>query len=103
MRLLDTRTLKLEELNENDFIAYAILSHTWESEEVTYQDIQLGVETASHKAGYSKIVAACQQALEDGWQYIWIDACCIDKSSSTELTEAINCKLKWMFAPWVTH
>jgi Heterokaryon incompatibility protein (HET) len=91
MRLLDTRSLNLVELNENEFIAYAILSHTWESEEVTFQDMQLGAKHAASKAGYAKIVAACKQAREEGWQYIWIDTCCINKSSSTELTEAINC------------
>ena len=94
MRLLNTRSLKLEELNENDFIPYAILSHTWGSEEVTYQDMQGEDVNLSSKVGYSKIVAACRQALEDEWRHIWIDTCCIDKSSSTELTEAINCKLK---------
>jgi Heterokaryon incompatibility protein (HET) len=93
MRLLNTRSLKLEELNENDFIAYAILSHTWESEEVSYLELHHDPVKASSKAGYSKIISSCRQAFEDGWQYIWIDTCCIDKSSSTELTEAINCKL----------
>jgi hypothetical protein len=92
MRLLNTHTLKLEELPGNDYIAYAILSHTWEEEEVTYQDMQLGNEHASTKAGYSKIVASAKHALDEGWQYIWIDTCCIDKSSSTDLSEAINCK-----------
>jgi hypothetical protein len=84
--------MKLEELNDNEFIAYAILSHTWETEEVSFLDMQKGVAHASTIAGFSKIDAACRQARQDGWQYIWIDTCSIDKSSSTELTEAINCE-----------
>jgi hypothetical protein len=92
MRLLNTQTLKLEELNENEFIAYAILSHTWGEGEVSFADMQDGSVRASSKFGYGKVVAACQQAFEDGWQYIWIDTLCIDKSSSTDLTESINCK-----------
>jgi hypothetical protein len=92
MLLLNTSTLKLEEFAGNEYVAYAILSHTWEEEEVTYQDMQLGKLHASTKAGYRKIVASASRARDEGWQYIWIDTCCIDKSSSTDLTEAINCK-----------
>ena len=38
----------------------------------------------------SKIRRACEVARADGYEYIWIDSCCIDKSSSSELSEAIN-------------
>ncbi len=31
----------------------------------------------------------------DGVRYIWIDTCCIDKSSSAELSEAINSMYRW--------
>ena len=34
---------------------------------------------------------ACKVAREAGYQYIWIDSCCIDKASSSELSEAIIC------------
>jgi hypothetical protein len=44
----------------------------------------------SSKAGYAKIVGACCLAVEHNLDYIWIDTCCIDKSSSAELTETIN-------------
>ena len=92
MRLLKTRTLQLEE-----FVGqpppYAILSHTWEQEEVTFQDIQ-GPE-AVKKKGYAKLQQSSKQALLDGHRYIWIDTCCIDKSSSTELSEAINSMFRW--------
>ncbi|KAI5460550.1 hypothetical protein BGZ63DRAFT_340141, partial [Mariannaea sp. PMI_226] len=30
-----------------------------------------------------------------GYEYIWIDTCCIDKTSSAELSEAINSMYKW--------
>ncbi|EIW58294.1 uncharacterized protein TRAVEDRAFT_82962, partial [Trametes versicolor FP-101664 SS1] len=42
-----------------------------------------------------KIKAACQVAREDGFLLLWIDTCCIDKSSSTELSEAINSMFEW--------
>jgi hypothetical protein len=47
------------------------------------------------KAGYEKIRHASMQAISDGYQYVWIDTCCIDKSSSTELSEAINSMFTW--------
>ncbi|KAM5546156.1 hypothetical protein V8D89_000282 [Ganoderma adspersum] len=42
-----------------------------------------------------KIREACRVAREKGYRYIWIDSCCIDKSSSSELSEAINSMYKW--------
>jgi hypothetical protein len=45
--------------------------------------------------GFAKIAVCCQRALEDGFQYCWIDTCCIDKSSSAELSEAINSMFRW--------
>lgn len=93
MRLLHCRTLKLEDFFQNATPSYAILSHTWEKEELTCQEI-LNIhgshEYAKKKAGYEKIRNCCKQALEDGFTYVWIDTCCIDKSSSSELSEAIN-------------
>lgn len=47
------------------------------------------------KAGFAKVVGACSRAARDGFDYIWIDTCCIDKSSSAELSEAINSMFKW--------
>jgi hypothetical protein len=67
---------------------YAILSHTWEAEEVTFEDLQN--RTGRKKAGYNKIRFCGEQARCNGLQYFWVDTCCIDKSSSTELSEAIN-------------
>ncbi len=42
-----------------------------------------------------KILNACRVAREHGYQYIWIDSCCIDKQSSSELSEAINSMYAW--------
>jgi hypothetical protein len=76
---------------------YAVLSHTWDadSQEVTYQEITRG--TGSSKTGYRKIEFCADQAEEDGLEYFWVDSCCIDKSNSSELTEAINSMYRWYF------
>jgi hypothetical protein len=52
-------------------------------------------DLAKTKEGYTKIQNCCRQALRDGYDHVWIDTCCIDKSSSAELSEAINSMYKW--------
>ncbi|KAI8718517.1 HET domain-containing protein [Fusarium sp. LHS14.1] len=93
MRLLDTSSYKLTEFHGEKIPPYVILSHTWGEGEVLLHDIQNN--TAESKHGYSKLIGCCQKAVEDGFQWVWIDTCCIDKSSSTELSEAINSMYQW--------
>ncbi|KAF5329225.1 hypothetical protein D9758_018195 [Tetrapyrgos nigripes] len=88
MHLLNTKTLKLMEFYA-DIPWYAILSHTWEKEEVTFQDIQ-NLGTARLKAGFAKVLNAYARARNYNFEWIWIDSCCINKESSAELSEAIN-------------
>ena len=42
-----------------------------------------------------KVRKACEIARQDGYRYIWVDSCCIDKTSSSELSEAINSMFNW--------
>lgn len=100
MRLLKTEIgepdhLQLELIEEfgRDIPDYAILSHTWGSDEVTYEQVLDG--TAQDHQAYSKVMSAVQQAASDGLAYIWIDSCCINKSSSAELSEALNSMYAW--------
>ncbi|KAH6704326.1 kinesin light chain 1 [Leptodontidium sp. MPI-SDFR-AT-0119] len=72
---------------------YAILSHRWGAEEVTFKDLTDG--TSRGKAGYGKIQFCGEQARRDGLQYFWVDTCCIDKSNAVELQEAINSMFRW--------
>jgi hypothetical protein len=92
MRLLNTENLNLEV--KSDGTPYAILSHRWGEDEILFQDLASNQDEtrkqAKQKRGYVKIEGACRQARSDGFQYIWVDTCCIDKSSSAELSEAIN-------------
>lgn len=99
IRLINTATLSLKEFM-GEIPDYAILSHTWVTdEEVTFQEID-GISrdpdhSATKKSGYHKIRATCERCRGHGFQYVWIDTCCIDKSSSAELNEAINSMFKW--------
>jgi hypothetical protein len=72
---------------------YAILSHIWEGEEVTFEELQNG--TGTKKASYEKIRFCAEQAKRNGLQYFWIDTCYINKSNSAELAEAINSMFRW--------
>jgi hypothetical protein len=94
MRLLSTRSLQLEEFINEFGTNYAILSHTWGKEEITFPDMA-DLDKARRKTGFAKIQGACALAASQGHDYIWIDTCCIDKSSSAELSEAINSMYRW--------
>ena len=93
MRLLNTSTLEVQEFLESRVPEYVILSHTWREEEVTLQDLLSG--KAPTKKGYAKLTGCCKKAKDDGFAYCWIDTCCIDKTSSAELSEAINSMYQW--------
>jgi hypothetical protein len=77
----------------DDIPPYAILSHTWGPEEVTFGDMMYGNGTS--KTGFDKIRFCGEQARDDSLHYFWVDTCCIDKSSSAELAEAINSMFRW--------
>ncbi|KAF6819886.1 het domain-containing protein [Colletotrichum plurivorum] len=96
MRLLNTSKLELTEFLLG-VPSYAILSHTWFEDEVLFQDITgtRGTKAPNAKAGWGKVRAACELARTLGYEWIWIDTCCIDKSSSAELSEAINSMFRW--------
>jgi Heterokaryon incompatibility protein (HET) len=93
MRLLNVHTRQLEEFSGKDIPPYAILSHTWGKDEVALSDINS--TTVQKKAGYGKIDYTCREAARQNMEYCWIDTCCIDKSSSSELSEAINSMFSW--------
>jgi len=101
MRLLQTSTFELKTFFDQGLPPYAILSHTWDDEEVTLQEVQQEESISllqsmktriasgtSHddpdiqnaKKGFLKIVGCALQAEVDGFEYIWMDTCCIDKT-----------------------
>jgi hypothetical protein len=94
MWLINVRTFRLEEVPNFESKRYAILSHTWGDDEVSFKDIA-DSEVAQARQGYEKVKETCRLADELGLGYAWIDTCCIDKSSSAELSEAINSMWKW--------
>lgn len=98
-------------------VRYAILSHRWGrmKDEVLHADLvrycdpiilreggyisvdldHPSAEPLKRKVGWYKICEALEQAQADGYDWLWVDTCCIDKSSSAELSEAINSMFEW--------
>ncbi|KAG8666742.1 hypothetical protein FPOAC2_11865 [Fusarium poae] len=96
MWLINTSTLALERANPDNLPStpYAILSHTWGKQEVTFEDM-MNQSQVKGMLGYSKIEKTCRLAKKRGLAYAWVDTCCIDKRSSAELAEAINSMFRW--------
>jgi hypothetical protein len=94
LRLLNVETLSLEEIfDDTNTPPYAILSHRWGDHEVSFE--QITKASAEDKKGFTKVQQTARLAKQAGLSYIWIDTCCIDKSSSSELQEAINSMFFW--------
>ena len=111
MRLINTSTGRLKEFFDSERPPYAILSHTWGKDELSYLDLlffsselpQDAIGTvhallprpSRQSKGYLKYESCCEIARSRGCEWLWIDSCCIDKSSSAELSEAINSMWNW--------
>ncbi|KAK0639837.1 hypothetical protein B0T16DRAFT_310797, partial [Cercophora newfieldiana] len=105
MRLLNARTLCFQDFIGENVPKYAILSHTWGQGEVTFQELEAYnaskasgctvSQTTLEKPGYTKILKTAEQTVGDGLEYNCVGTCCIDKTSSAELSEAINSMMRW--------
>lgn len=94
MWLINTKTFVLEYFVDPPSGLYAILSHTWTDNELSFHEFK-DVDRASSHPGWQKIESTCRLAKEHGLKFAWVDTCCIDKSSSAELTEGINSMFRW--------
>jgi len=92
------------EFDNDEETKYAILSHRWMKREVEvdYSEMVKLAKMAMaqrdeirQRDGYQKILQSCKQAQTDGYEWLWVDTCCIDKRSSAELSEAINSMYRW--------
>ncbi|KAK6430513.1 hypothetical protein LTR95_013332 [Oleoguttula sp. CCFEE 5521] len=101
MRVLHSTSLDFEKITVGlkDNPPYAILSHRWgeNDAEVTFQELpqQVGMTLEQQKPGFHKIKRFAEMAADAGINYIWVDTCCIDKTSSAELTQSINSMFFW--------
>ncbi|EON68918.1 hypothetical protein W97_08176 [Coniosporium apollinis CBS 100218] len=94
MWLISTESLALEFFVDPPKGSYAVLSHTWDGGEVSFQEVK-DLGNARKKKGFAKIERTCELARRRNLPYAWVDTCCIDKSSSAELSETINSMFQW--------
>lgn len=106
MRLLNVHSLHLEKYDDIDETpGYAILSHRWSKNEVKFGHFQAtdwdlltrhaGGVSHEDNVGLAKILSACSVTKTFDLDYLWMDTCCIDGGSSTEVTQAINSMFRW--------
>ena len=116
MRLINVHTFKqVDRFKDNRIPPYAILSHRWGENEISYQDFLKPIKYFLNamkyflnstkdflystkdtlNTGFAKVAHACAQAKKTGLDWIWIDTCCIDKTSSAELSTSINSMFRW--------
>ncbi|KAK7957687.1 Vegetative incompatibility protein HET-E-1 [Apiospora saccharicola] len=93
MRLLNATTFRLENVTPEFAPKYAVLSHRWTSHEISFR--QIHAKPIRKKPVFNKLRKCCEIALSHGLSHVWIDTCCIDQSSSAELSEAINSMFRW--------
>lgn len=106
MRLIDAKKLtqkpydlELTYFLDNNVPPYAILSHRWGDEEVTFRELDdpnTFIKEQTHtKEGWRKIKHAARIAMNYRCEWLWCDTGCIDKTSSAELSESINSMFQW--------
>jgi Heterokaryon incompatibility protein (HET) len=101
MWLLHSRELHFKQFHGSAIPKYAILSHRWEENEVSFKDLQAANASRTGTRDGDFIDPAfvkIQETREQARQYcnwVWIDTCCINKESSAELSEAINSMYRW--------
>ena len=124
MRLINVETLQLHSFSHYETPPYIILSHTWGQEEISLQEWEavaafpelvalrdesgIGPDSYSilqerrvqglmKKQGFVKVTMFCERVKNTraAIKWVWVDSCCIDKTSSAELSEAINSMFQW--------
>ena len=96
MRLLRTRTLHLEPFDDCETRPrYAVLSHTWGPSYPGLTHPTADSEQLIPASGSDVIRRACHEAAKLGFEYLWAESICVDRSSVEEVDEAINSAFQW--------
>ncbi|KAH9911279.1 HET-domain-containing protein [Epithele typhae] len=103
MWLLSTDRAELHYFSSPDQVpgGYAILSHLWDDHELSLRELR-ALTTECAQMGTNprdrvprKLRMACTLARQHGYAWLWADTCCIDKTSQTELSEALNAMFRF--------
>ncbi|KAG2354123.1 heterokaryon incompatibility protein-domain-containing protein, partial [Suillus spraguei] len=78
------------------YFCCVLLSHRWEETEAVLPDIQDKVVYELNRlGGIAKLQSFCKVARDAGYRWAWMDTCCIDKRSNTEVQESVNSMFVW--------
>ena len=91
MRLLNVFTLQFKVIIGKDIPKYVVASHRWRiEEEATLTDI--ASRRNLDKSGYKKVEGFAKYVREQlkHIDWLWIDTCCVDQTSSQEVTEIFD-------------
>lgn len=89
MLLLNTISLRLSEFQSDALPPYATFSTKWECGDIAYEDL-CDSQTAHHKPGFLALQRACSESHSRGFEWLWIDAVCINKKSRSALSQSLN-------------
>lgn len=100
-RRLDALSRKIEGQSQTDVLSDPLSVRPVSAN--TESSVQRSPDTVAHvhesqaakPDGWAKVLAFCKIAEQFGISYVWIDTCCIDKNSSTELSESLNSMFAW--------
>ncbi|KAF4814742.1 Vegetative incompatibility protein HET-E-1 [Colletotrichum siamense] len=96
MKLVHTATLQAFAFSYPPPVQYAILSHTWSSPQ---DDEWLHYDSEDNESNSSRdeiVRKVCHLASAHELDFVWIDALCIDKSSSADVSTTINLLPKYL-------
>jgi hypothetical protein len=95
MRLIHTEKCEVHDfLDALSIPRYAAISYSWEADEVRHGNLR-ETSLASEKPSLQELKEFCLQAGNLSLEWLWVDTVCVNRSSSAELSEAINSTFKW--------
>ncbi|KAG1774649.1 heterokaryon incompatibility protein-domain-containing protein [Suillus placidus] len=78
------------------YFRYVMLSHTWGENEPLLHDIQDNVVYKLKAAGgLVKLQSFCKLARHAGYNWAWVDTCCIDQNNNVEFQKLLNSMFAW--------
>jgi hypothetical protein len=81
------------------YFKWIMFSHTWdlEGKEPTFKDVNLidSIWKLDESPLNEKLRKFCETARQDGYRWAWSDTCCIDKDTSTVLSQSLTSMYSW--------
>ena len=78
------------------FFRYAVLSHRWDANEPTYQQVMhMTVYDLEQSPSHNKLQMFCEVVRDLGFYWAWADTCCINKEDNSALQETLVAQFSW--------